>query len=120
MAERYATQRSKPVRRRSLPRLSDPATTALAEHDEAQDDGHEPDATATFTAGAAARAGTASRSTSTMPRRAGATRQDRAPAGIARVSYDYVKRDLRRIAITAISMLVLLIVLNIILENLIH
>ena len=127
MAERYAAQRSsKPLRRRTLPRLSDAAGpgTAVVERgpeddpyidDEGVDSS--PTTTTTFTAGAA------TRPQGTLPRRA--TPAGRRVGGVAltstpRVDYSYVKRDLRRIAITAVTMLVLLIVLNVILQSFIH
>ena len=134
MAERYASQRSsKPIRRRTLPRLSDTAT-ALEERsaaESADDDAGMSAAyggagTATFTAGAAPRAtsgglpratnGALPRRPATPGRRAGAI--STIPTAI-RVDYSYVRRDLRRIAITAVSMLILLIVLNIIVQHII-
>lgn len=129
MAERYAAQRSsKPLRRRTLPRLSDatgPGTAVVErgpEDDPYINDDEGADiapstTTATFTAGATPRP------QSTLPRRA--TPTGRRGGGVAlastpRVDYSYVKRDLRRIAITAVTMLVLLIVLNVILQSFIH
>lgn len=133
MAERYASQRSsKPIRRRTLPRLSDTAT-ALEERSaeaDAYDDGDAAGSyggagTATFTAGATPRvAGSTSRAASSaLPRRpASSARRPGALAAMPtaiRVDYSYVRRDLRRIAITAVSMLILLIVLNIIVQHII-
>lgn len=130
MAERYAAQRSrKDPRRRSLPRLSDAGTTAVQDHDfgtldDAAGDGREDGSTAplraTFTAGAGAAATT---TRGALPRRAvPAGRAGRIPSesAIARVDYSYVRRDLRRIAITAVAMLILLIVLNLVLQAAIH
>lgn len=128
MAERYAAQRSrKDSHRRSLPRLSDPGTTALQDRDlgasgasyetvgEDRDGRPQPVSRATYTAGAS--------SQGVLPRRAApATRTGRIPAesAIARVDYGYVRRDLRRIAITAVAMLILLIVLNLALQAIVH
>lgn len=130
MAERYAAQRSrKDSRRRSLPRLSDVGTTALQDRDvdtpddtagEDHEDGSTAPRRATYTAGATT-AGTPARGA--LPRRAvPAGRAGRLPpeSAIARVDYGYVRRDLRRIAITAVSMLILLIVLNLVLQAAIH
>jgi len=55
----------------------------------------------------------------TMPRRATGARVAPAPMPI-RTDYGYVKRDLRRIAITAVAMFILLIVLNLIVRAIIH
>jgi hypothetical protein len=58
-----------------------------------------------------------------LPRRAApVNRAGRIPSesAIARVDYGYVRRDLRRIAITAVAMLILLIVLNVVLQAVIH
>ncbi len=63
----------------------------------------------------AARAGGAA----AMPRRAAGARVAPAPMPI-RTDYGYVKRDLRRIAITAVAMFILLIVLNLIVRAIIH
>ena len=124
MAERYASQRSsKPIRRRTLPRLSDTAT-ALEERsaqEGAYNDagaGYGGAGTATYTAGAAPRAasGALPRRPATAGRRPGAIAA--MPTAI-RVDYSYVRRDLRRIAITAVSMLILLIVLNIVVQHVI-
>jgi len=128
MAERYAAQRSRRegVRRRSLPRLSDATYTALAEHD--GDEAAEPlgdDEIAQASAGASS-ATPVSRRPAPRPataRRAGALARAgglSAATTVTRVDYHYVIRDLKRIAITAVGMLVLLIVLNLILQNLIH
>ena len=125
MAERYAAQRSrKDSRRRSLPRLSDVGTTALQDHDDTADaaDLHAP-THATFTAGAAYASTGRVTGQGVLPRRAVPTaRPGRIPSesAITRVDYRYVKRDLRRIAITAVAMLILLIVLNVILQAVIH
>lgn len=125
MAERYAAQRSrKDSRRRSLPRLSDEGTIALQDRDDA--DGAEAGVLrapgrATFTAGAASTGGVSGQSV--LPRRAvPAGRPGRIPSesAIARVDYGYVKRDLRRIAVTAVVMLILLIVLNVLLQAVVH
>jgi hypothetical protein len=128
MAERYAAQRSrKDPRRRSLPRLSDVGTTAVQDRDfgtldetvgDDREDGSAAPLRATFTAGAG---GTAARGA--LPRRAApVNRAGRIPSesAIARVDYGYVRRDLRRIAITAVAMLILLIVLNVVLQAVIH
>ena len=130
MAERYAAQRSrKDSRRRALPRLSDAGTTAVQDRDfgtldetvgEDREDGSAAPLRATFTAGAGA-AGTAARGA--LPRRAAPVgRAGRIPSesAITRVDYGYVRRDLRRIAITAVAMLILLIVLNLVLQAAIH
>lgn len=133
MAERYATQRStKTGRRRALPRLSD--ATGTLDSDAARRDGsgelydvHEAHLSrnagagaTTFTAGSAALA-TESRPRGAMPRRVGGVSGG---AGVAtatsRVNYAYVRRDLRNIATIAVGMLVLLIVLNVILQAVIH
>lgn len=128
MAERYAAQRSRRegVRRRSLPRLSDATYTALAEPDddeaaEALDD----DDVAETPGGMSGAAPAARRSmqrpiTARRPGALGRTGGLSAATTVTRVDYHYVVRDLKRIAITAVSMLVLLIVLNLILQNLIH
>ncbi len=119
MADRYAAQRSsRETRRRSLPRLSDTAT-ALADRahdDEIVDVGADAGAVA---AEAAVPVRPAHRTVA--PRRASALAHAAAATQAAtRVDYHYVIRDLRRIAVTAVVMLVLLIVLNIAVENLIH
>ena len=58
----------------------------------------------------------AARRTATLGRVGGLTAAATGP----RVDYHYVIRDLKRIAITAVAMLVLLIVLNLIIQSLIH
>jgi len=141
MAERYASQRSSKVtRRRALPRLSDTdvidddGTTSDVSGAEGLYDVHEVHTTrsrmggagTTFTAGAVEAAPSmtvaARPRTETMPRRAGGSGRAVGGTGgaIARVNYGYVQRDLRRIAITAVAMLILLIVLNVILQAVIH
>jgi len=58
--------------------------------------------------------------TAAMPRRS-STGARVAPAPTAiRTDYGYVRRDLRRIAITAVAMFILLIVLNLIVRAIIH
>ncbi len=57
--------------------------------------------------------------TAAMPRRATGARVAPAPTAI-RTDYGYVRRDLRRIAITAVAMFILLIVLNLIVRAIIH
>ena len=141
MADRYASQRSsKAGRRRALPRLSDGVSTSdraarprggdptdlydvhevhLSRHTE------EGAGATTFTAGAAPAAPAAR---GAMPRRAVVTRGGggvtRGGAAVASatsgVNYAYVRRDLQRIALTAVAMLVLLIVLNVILQAIVH
>src|SRR5437899_818137 len=119
MAERYATQRSrKDSRRRSLPRLSDVVPTAVQER--GFDEGQETPADA---GGVVVEdlSGPVDAVERHLPRRATARRT--LPVGrrgravpaptITHVDYSYVKLDLRRIAITAIAMLALLVVLNI-------
>jgi len=143
MAERYASQRSsKAGRRRALPRLSDGVSTPDREGaprgGAATDlyDVHEVrlsrhagagDGATTFTAGAVAAAATApiaaSSTRGAMPRRVGVTRGGAPTASASAtsvVNYAYVRRDLRRIAVTAVAMLVLLIVLNVILQAIVH
>jgi hypothetical protein len=130
MADRYAAQRSRrEVRRRSLPRLSDEAPVALQERESDETDDSDDleyqaaDASAPRTREPAV---TVARR---LPRTDGARRL--APAtrgasgltptsGLIKVDYSYVKRDLRRIAFTAVTMLILLIVLNVIVQNLVH
>jgi hypothetical protein len=117
MAERYAAQRSRGgSRRRSLPRLSD---TALLEQDlEGGEESDEDDEEATVPAGAVA---TARRPVA--PRRTAShhvAEMTAAAAALTRVDYHYVIKDLRRIAITAVAMLILLVVLNIAVEALVH
>lgn len=135
MAERYAAQRStKNTHRRALPRLSDTESVATLEPDTAEAeqldtsnlyDVHEihttrPSALAVDGVGAAGTA-TAARPRAAIPRRSGAAgnRAERMAASIPHVSYAYVVRDLRRIAITAVAMFVLLIVLNVVLQSVI-
>ena len=137
MAERYASQRSnKTARRRALPRLSDAAalSNAGAASSAAPDlyDVHEVHLSrtaeagaTTFTAGTAPAASPApSPRGRAMPRRAGGASGGAGTlvaAGVGgRVNYAYVRRDLRNIATIAVGMLVLLVVLNLILQAIIH
>ena len=126
MAERYATQRShKESRRRSLPRLSDVVPTAVQERE--FDDAPEgpEDAGGVVSEVSHSPTDTLERR---LPRRA--TSQRALPvrrrglvvptATVTHVDYSYVKQDLRRIAITAVVMVALLVVLNIALQHLIH
>ena|SRR4051812_47240713 len=126
MAERYATQRShKESRRRSLPRLSDVVPTAVQERE--FDDAPEgpEDAGGVVSEVSHSPTDTLERR---LPRRA--TAQRALPvrrrglvvptATVTHVDYSYVKQDLRRIAITAVGMVALLVVLNIALQQLIH
>ena len=123
MAERYATQRSRrETRRRSLPRLSDVVPTAV--QDREFDDAPE-DADGVVSEVSTSPAGTLERR---LPRQA--TSQRALPvrrrglvvptSTVTHVDYGYVKQDLRRIAITAVVMLALLVVLNIALQHIIH
>jgi hypothetical protein len=123
MAERYATQRSrKESRRRSLPRLSDVALTAVQER---EPDGAPEEAGGVVVAEPPSPAATPERR---VPGQA--TSRRALPVGrrglvvpapaVTHVDYSYVKRDLRRIALTAVVMLALLVVLNVILQQLIH
>ena len=123
MAERYATQRSrKEPRRRSLPRLSDVVPTAVQDH---EFDDAPRDADGVGAEVSTSPAGTLERG---LPRQA--TSQRALPVRrrglvvptprVTHVDYSYVKQDLRRIAITAVVMLALLIVLNIALQHIIH
>ena len=131
MAERYASQRSSKVtRRRALPRLSDTdvidgddttGTEGLYDVHEAHTARNRMSGTnTTFTAEATP--ASARPRTGAMPRRAAGSSRAGGVSGsaIARVNYSYVQRDLRRIAITAVAMLILLIVLNVILQAVIH
>jgi len=138
MADRYASQRSSKVtRRRALPRLSDTDvidgddTTMNMSGAEGLYDVHEVHTTrsrmsgtgTTFTAEAATTTAPPARPRSgAMPRRAaGSIRAGGVSGGaMARVNYSYVQRDLRRIALTAVAMLILLIVLNVILQAVFH
>jgi len=139
MAERYAAQRStKTARRRALPRLSDAVETldhnAIARDNDSDGlyDVHEVHTTrratagaTTFTAGATATAAPVTPAPAgartTMPRRTGMSRGAAVAApAIGRVNYAYVRRDLQRIAVTAVGLLVLLIVLNVILQAMIR
>ena len=126
MAERYATQRShKESRRRSLPRLSDVVPTVV--QDGAFDDAPAgpKDAEGGISDVSISPAGALERR---LPRQA--TSQRALPVRrrglvvpaptVTHVDYSYVKQDLRRIAITALVMLALLVVLNIALQHLIH
>lgn len=119
MAERYATQRSsKEHRRRSLPRLSDSATALHErEFDEEELDSAADGAVVTEGVHERAHAPVRRMPRSSMPRGGSSARG--AESAIARVDYGYVRRDLRRIAITGVAMLVLLIVLNVILQSII-
>jgi hypothetical protein len=125
MAERYATQRSrKESRRRSLPRLSDVVPTAVQERE--SDDAPE-EAGGVVVAEPPRPAEAVERR---VPGQATAPSRRALPVGrrglvvpapaVTHVDYSYVKRDLRRIALTAVVMLVLLVVLNIVLQQLIH
>jgi len=142
MADRYAAQRSnRTVRRRTLPRLSDGETAPRDRADSgvSVDDGMPmgrgtrvgTETVETFAPGAgASRARSASLprmspgATSDLRARAAtgmrAGRGGLAASAVARVDYGYVRRDLRRIAITAVGMLALLIVLNILLQSVVH
>jgi hypothetical protein len=141
MAERYASQRSSKVtRRRALPRLSDADvidgddTTRGMSGAEGLYDVHEVHATrsrmggagTTFTTGMAETAPATTASArpraGAIPRRAPGSARGAGVAGgaIALVNYGYVRRDLRRIAITAVAMLILLIVLNVVLQAVFH
>jgi len=135
MAERYAAQRSRrDVRRRSLPRLSDVAPVALEERendeiDDTFDNDEEPTEGAPASSIASASREPAVTVARRLPRTDGTrsiTQQGRGALGsaqassITRVDYSYVKSDLRRIAMTAAVMLVLLILLNVVVQNLVH
>lgn len=119
MADRYAAQRSrKENRRRALPRLSDPVPAVLEEHD-SDESPVAPDSDGEAEAeGAPAATATLTRrpTVATIPRRPTPINRRNvvAPAPtVTRVDYHYVVSDLKRIAMTAVVMLVLLIVLNI-------
>ncbi len=118
MAERYAAQRSRGgSRRRSLPRLSDTAprlsdTALLEQEPEVAEESDEDDEEAAV---AAARRPAARRTASHH-----VAEMTAAAAALSRVDYHYVIKDLRRIAITAVAMLILLVVLNIAVQALIH
>lgn len=113
MAQRYAaSQPRKATRRRTLPRVSEGDGEAGGPENLAANRAGE----AVFTAEGPERAGGG------IPRRAavrgaGAARSS-APssASIPRVDYAYVRRDLRRIALTGAAMFILLIVLNLVLQ----
>ncbi len=114
MAERYAAQRSRGgSRRRSLPRLSD--TALLDQEPEVGEDGDEDDEGAPASAVATTRRPAVRRTASHHVAEMTAT-----AAALSRVDYHYVIKDLRRIAVTAVAMLILLVVLNIAVEALIH
>ncbi|HZS91005.1 MAG TPA: hypothetical protein VFE42_26370 [Chloroflexota bacterium] len=121
MAERYAAQRSRGgSRRRSLPRLSDTAprlsdTALLEQEPEVAEESDEDDEEAAPAAVAAARRPAARRTASHH-----VAEMTAAAAALSRVDYHYVIKDLRRIAITAVAMLILLVVLNIAVQALIH
>ena len=142
MADRYAAQRSnRNMRRRTLPRLSDGETAPQDRADSGGPVGDEMTRVRGTRAGTEteetfAPGGGASRARSaSLPRMSpGATSDLRARAAtgmragrggiaasaVSRVDYGYVRRDLRRIAITAVGMLALLIVLNILLQSVVH
>lgn len=116
MAERYAAQRSnKETRRRSLPRLSDSAT-AVHEREFPADEADLAAPTAVIeSVHERAHPPVHRAQRPSMPRGMAQPRAGSAPT-VTHVDYSYVKRDLRRIAVIGISMLVLLIVLNVILQ----
>jgi hypothetical protein len=126
MAERYATQRShKESRRRSLPRLSDMVPTAVQER-EFDDVPEGPEDTGGVVS--AVSPGPTDTRERRLPHRA--TSQRALPvrrrglvvptATVTHVDYSYVKQDLRRIALTAVVMVALLVVLNIGLQHFIQ
>ena len=126
MAERYATQRSrKESRRRSLPRLSDVVPTAVQDR-ELDDVRAGPEESGG--GGSELSPGPTGMLEPRVPRQA--TPRRALPVGrrglvvpaprVTHVDYSYVKQDLRRIAITAVVMLALLVVLNIALQQVIH
>ena len=123
MAERYATQRSrKEPRRRSLPRLSNAVPTAVQdrEFDDAPEeaDGVVSEVSPSVAGALERRLPRQAVSQRALPvRRRGSV----VPAStVTHVDYSYVKQDLRRIAITAVVMLALLVVLNIALQHIIR
>ncbi len=137
MAERYASQRSsKNGRRRALPRVGDMSAfdddemggVALRERDaevglEGGEGGRIPTAVSTLPRTGTGTMGTKTvvrprTSGSSMPRRAAGT--GRVVTEAIKVDYGYVTRDLRRIATTAVGLFVLLIVLNVVLQAVIH
>lgn len=124
MAERYAAQRSRrEVRRRSLPRLSDEATTALQDREVDEVDDTADDSL--LDAEGVPREPTVTvarrpQRTDAVRRVAPTSRGGLTTTAVPQVDYGYVIRDLRRIAVTAVVMLALLIVLNLIVQNLIH
>ena len=126
MAERYATQRSRrESRRRSLPRLSDVVPTAVQDRELDDVRAGPEDAGGVVSAVSQSPTDALERR---LPRQTTARRS--LPVGrrglvvpaptVTHVDYSYVKQDLRRIAITAVVMLALLVVLNIALQQIIH
>jgi hypothetical protein len=114
MAERYAAQRSRGgTRRRSLPRLSD--TALLDQEPEVGADGDDDEEESSPSAVAVERRPAARRTAANH-----AAELTAAAAALSRVDYHYVIKDLRRIAVTAVAMLILLVVLNFAVEALVH
>ena len=115
MAERYAAQRSRGgTRRRSLPRLSD--TALLDQEPEVGEDGDVDDEEESSASAVAVVRRPAARRTASNH----AAELTAAAAALSRVDYHYVIKDLRRIAVTAVAMLILLVVLNFAVEALVH
>ncbi len=125
MAERYASQRgSTASRRRALPRTGTLAAAARDySGDDRYDDSHLGRAPKTSGGVAMAQAPMAApvrpRQTA-IPRRAGVGAPGRLRVEPITVDYGYVRRDLRRTAIVAVGLFVLLIVLNLVLQAIIH
>jgi len=126
MAERYASQRgSTASRRRTLPRTG---TLAEAARDYSGDDRYDDShlGRASKTSGGVAMASSVTAASSArprqtaIPRRAGVGMPGRLRVEPIKVDYGYVRRDLRRTAIVAVGLFVLLIVLNLVLQAAIH
>lgn len=124
MAERYASQRgSTSARRRALPRTGAVAEAARDySGDDRYDDSHLGRASTTrgSMATVAPVVSTTRPRQTAIPRRAGASPAGRLRVEAIKVDYGYVRRDLRRTAIVAVGLFALLIVLNLVLQSIIH